>query len=59
LQDVGPQAENPVADGELGGAQELGIGLTGHEAGELAGLPIKGLVQLLVEALGFGFLLGR
>src|SRR6266550_3334873 len=47
-----------VANLELGLAQELGVGLAGEEFSEAAGLVEEGLLEGIVEALGFGFLFG-
>jgi hypothetical protein len=59
LHNLSPQAQDSVTERELRGPQQLGIRFTGHEARELQSLAVKGLVELLVQALGFGFLLGR
>jgi hypothetical protein len=56
LQGGGGQAVARVADLELGAAPLLAVGLAGQEPGEAAGLVAAGLLQHLVEVLGFGFL---
>ncbi|WP_145269311.1 hypothetical protein [Tautonia plasticadhaerens] len=49
---------HPVADLELGLAQELAVGFGGERMGDPAQLGIAGRPQGLVDALGFGGLLG-
>ena len=48
----------PVAELELGGPQELGVGLGHEEAGPAEGFLLGLLADQGREALGFGFLVG-
>ena len=58
LEGLGAKAVDMVADLELGGPQEAVIGLGGQQAGDVTGLVEEGLLEQLVEALGFGLLVG-
>jgi hypothetical protein len=50
---------DPVADLELGGAEELSVGLGGEQLGDPLDLILEGRHQASLDPVGFVELLGR
>jgi hypothetical protein len=58
LEGLGAEAVELVTEFKLGATQLLAIRLAGQQTGEASGFVKEGLLEQLVEVLGFGFLLG-